>query len=358
MTSAQLLDRYRFNFRYHLAIGGMVLGLLLMYWFGVLVPAYQTNRYDIWLLILLLIVLFYLNFLYCWPWAIRSDMASRCRVAAIVVLSVVITDAMALLISVQFGDLSVNFAGFDLAALWSLFDGSVPNFYAYLLLPALINLGFSYTTYYIELTHGPFANRKTWLKELSDLRMAWRRAQLDPHLLDMHLVVLSAITRQSKVKAQQALDYTIRVVHFHIGGNDPGEQIRLADEIETVRSLLAIQRLRLGSKMTWHINVGKGLEQIAIMPMTVMVFAENQVRFAVLDNPAAPAVLEVGLRGGDLFMKARNRIRGIKARQGSGTGMANLQERLEASYAGRFQLHARVVGDWYEAQLTIHNIFA
>ncbi len=359
MSRFQIPDRYRFNYRYHLTIGSMVLGLLLMYWFGVLVPAHQTHRHDIWGLLILLVALFYANFLYAWPWSIKGETVAWQRVVAIVFLNLVIVLVVALWISLQYGGISVDFSEIGWAAgLLTLFDGSVSNFYAYITVPTLAILSLSFFTFYIEWTHGPFASRKDWQRQLADLRVAWRRAQLDPHLLDMHLVVLSAITRQSKVKAQQALDYTIRVVHFHVGGNDPGAKIRLTDEIETVRCLLEIQRIRLGQHMNWQLRVGEGLAQVEIMAMTIMVFAENQIRYAVLDDPARPAMLEVFLRHGQLFMKARNSVRRIKARHGSGTGMANLKDRLTDSFPGRFRLDVRADADWYEAELTINDIFA
>ena len=354
----RLPDRYRFNFRYHLAVGAMALVVLLIYWFGVLVPAHQTNRRDIWLMLLQLTVMFYVNFLKTWPWAIRDEVLKWHWVAGIVLLNLIFAVGIGLGISLQYGDLSVDFSDIGIAEIGSLFDGSVPNFYAYLLLPPLATLALSYMTFYIEWTYGPFANRKKWQRELLELRMAWRRAQLDPHLLDMHLVVLSAITRQSRIKAQQALDYTIKVVHFHIGGNDPGEKIKFVDEIESISCLREIQRIRIGEKLNWLFKIAPGLEQIEIIAMTVMVFAENQVRYAVLDCPTDAAVLEVSLQEGNLIISARNRINRVKPRHGSGTGMSNLEERLAYSYPGRVHLNSRMGGDRYEAQLTINDIFA
>lgn len=359
MAGFRLPDRYRFNFKYHLAIGSMVLSVLLVYWFGVLVPAHQTHRHDIWGLLIVLVVLFYGNFLNSWPWCIQGETLAWHRMAGIVFSNLFVASVVGLWVSFRYGGLSINFSEIGLAAgVLTLFDGSVSNFYAYLTLPVLAILALSFFTFYIEWTHGPFANRKDWQRQLAGLRMAWRRAQLDPHLLDMHLVVLSAVTRKSKAKAQQALDYTIRVVHFHIGGNEPGAKIRLVDEIETVRCVLEIQRIRFGQRMNWHFSVGDGLEQIEMMAMTIMVFVENQIRYAVLDDPEKPAVLEVGLRNGQLVITARNYVRRVKPRHGSGTGMANLKERLADSYPGRFRLESWTDGDCYTAELAINDIFA
>src|SRR5690606_32715036 len=155
--------------------------------------------------------------------------------------------------------------------------------------PLLLVLAASVVAFLVEWIFPPFANRERLYREVSQLRIAWRRAQLDPHLLDTHLVMLSVITRESHTKAQLALDYTIRVIQFYIGGNDPQAPIQFDDEVTCLRNLMEIQRLRHGDRLNWQLEIEGNITGIEITPMILMPLAENMVRYAVLNDPHLPA---------------------------------------------------------------------
>ncbi len=324
--------RYRFGWRHHLLVCLVALSGFLFYWYGTVRSVHPGHRDDIWVSLIINILLFYVNFLFLWPLAVSRGRWKRRRVAGIVLGNLVTLIVLSLGISMVFGDLELEWEGFEPSDVLSLVDGSIQNYAPYAF-PNLLSLVASLFAFRMELIYPMYANRGRILREFRQVRMAWRRAQLDPHLLDTHLLMLSVIARASKATAQAALEHTIRVVQFYIGGNDPQQPVRLVDEIGCIRHMIEIQRIRFGDTLNWRLEVEeRSLTGVFVIPMVVMPLAENMTRYAVLNDAEAPAIIRVRLIEGDLWVTSENRVRIENGRTGSGTGLSNLAERLRYAY--------------------------
>lgn len=348
--------RYRFGWIYH--IGVCLVGTFgfMFYWYGTVRPAHPSHRDDVWISLGISVLVFYVNFLFVWPRVVAKGRLRWRRIIAVVVCNLVGMIALSLAISGIFGNLEFDWEGFTLTEMLSLVDGSIRNYAPYAL-PSLLSLLASWAAFIIKWIYPLYANRAKIRHEIQQARLAWRRAQLDPHLLDTHLLMLSVITRESKDKAQLALDYTIRVVQFYVGGNDPEAPVKLVDEIECIRCMIEIQRIRHGAALNWQLEVEMGeLAGIAIIPMAVMPFAENMVRYAVLNRADAPAVMRVRLVDGNLSITTENLIRIEKGREGSGTGLSNLEERLCYAYPEKYRLRAWREGGWFYTEAVIFGL--
>lgn len=352
---ASLATRYRFGWKYHIAVVSISFLFFMGYWYGVVRHAHPSHRMDLWILAAVGFAVFYINFLVGWSLCMVNYQFRWQRVPFVVFANACLVVVLLLVLSAVFGNLSIDFTGFKLAYLYTLFDGSVRNAVPYFL-PMGGFLALSFVGFMVEWIYLPFANRDETERKIQQARQAWRRAQLDPHLLDTHLVMLSVITRESQTKAQLALDYTIKVIQFYIGGNDPGKPIKLAEEIECIASLIEIQRIRYGDALNWRLEIAGDVPDIAIIPMTLMPLAENMVRYAELNLAGAPAVMHVQMTDGDLFVTTENCIRIEEGRKSSGTGLSNLRERLEYAYPGRFRLNARNENGWYYVELVITGL--
>jgi len=345
--------RYRFGWAYHLRVCLVAFLGFLFYWYGAVRPAHPSHRDDVWVSLMISMPAFYINFLWVWPLVVSDERWQWGRVLLVIASNLVVMVALSLVISVVFGNLEIDWEGFTPKDVLSLVDGSVRNFAPYTL-PSVLSLLASWVAFIIERIYPPYANRGKIRREIQQARLAWRRAQLDPHLLDTHLLMLSVISRESKANVQAALDYTVRVVQFCVGGNDPEALVKLADEIECIRCVIEIQRLRYGTALNWQLEVEPAdLAGVSTIPMVAMPLAENMIRYAVLNQADAPAVIRVRLVGGNLWITSENRIRIQKGREGSGTGLSNLDERLRYAYPGRYRLRAWKEGDWFYTEIMI-----
>ncbi|PPK99142.1 hypothetical protein [Parapedobacter indicus] len=350
--------RYRFGWIYHLSVCLAALLCFLFYWYGAVRPAHPSHRADVWISLLISIPIFYINFLWVWPFTAAKGHLRWGRTLLVVTCNLLGMISLSVAISMILGNLEIDWEDFTPKDVFSLVDGSIRNFAPYAL-PNLLSLLASWVAFIIERIYPPYANRTKIRQEIQQARQAWRRAQLDPHLLDTHLLMLSVITRESKASVQLALDYTIRVVQFYIGGNDPRAPIKLVDEIECIRCMIEIQSIRYGAALNWKLEVDVDVDELAginTIPMVVIPLAENMIRYAVLNRADAPAVIRVRLAEEDLWITAENRIRIEKGREGSGTGLANLEERLQYAYPDRYRLATRKDDGWFYTEIVIFGI--
>lgn len=355
MSKRNLVERYRFGWRYHLLLNTVTLAGFSIFWYSTIRMAHPGNRNDIWIWLGIGLALFYVNFLWVWPWAVVKGRLNWLRLLLITIANIAVLIALPIALSVAAGSLTINLENAKPADILSLFNGSIRNFFPYTL-PFLLVLAASLVAFLMEWIFPSFANRDRHQKEVNQLRLAWRRAQLDPHLLDTHLVMLSVITRESQAKAQLALEYTIKVIQFYIGGNDPQAPIQLEEEVACLRSLIKIQRIRHDKQLNWQLEIEGDIAGISITPMILMPLAENMVRHATLNHPHVPAVIRIRVVEQNLFITTENHIRIHKGGRGSGTGLANLRERLNFVYPQQHRLAAWPHGDRFYVELAITGI--
>lgn len=105
------------------------------------------------------------------------------------------------------------------------------------------------------------------------------RAQLNPHFI---LNTLNAIDNLVNFgKPEDASYYLTQFTHvcWRAMENSRLEAISLADEVETLQSLLALEQLRLPDILNYKIEVEEGLDQekISMPPMLLQPFVENAI---------------------------------------------------------------------------------
>lgn len=355
MKQRTLMERYRFGWRYHLLVNAIALVGFITFWYTTIRVAHPGHRNDIWVSLALGAVVFYVNFLWVWPLAVVKNRLRWLRIVAIGAANLVVIVAFPIALSVMLGGLAIDLEDVKPADLLSLVDGSILNLFPYLM-PQLLVLVISMVAFLVEWIFPPFANKDEHEQETNRLRMAWRRAQLDPHLLDTHLVMLSVITRESQEKTQRAFELTTSVIQFYIGGNDPHAPILLEDEVMCLRNLMEIQRLRYGRRLNWHLEIEGDLAGILITPMVLMPLAENMIRYATLNHAHISAVIRVKAVEGNLYVSTENHIRIGNRRSGNGTGLTNLNERLSFVYPEQYSLSTRAEGGRFYVELEIAGI--
>jgi len=339
-------SRYGDGRKCHMVI--LVLGLLgfLLYWYGAVRFAFPSHHHDIWVSLAFNMVIYYVNFQYIWPKVLTRIRWRWARVLGAITGNLLFIIAFPICLSLLVGNLEFDSENFTGKALWSLVNGTVSNFVSYVL-PNLLSLLASWMAFVIE----------SFYAGIQEARAAWRRAQLDPHLLDTHLSMLSVLTVESPEKVPQVLQYTNRVVHFCIGSNDPQACIQLVDEIECIGCMIKTQHIRYGDALNWRLEVDTAdLKGVEIIPMVVMPLAENMIRYGVLNRAYVPAVIRVQVVEGSLRVTTENQIYMKKGRKSNGTGLSNLRERLQYAYPDRYQLVAREDNGWFYTELVIAGI--
>ncbi len=116
--------------------------------------------------------------------------------------------------------------------------------------------------------------------ELERAELRALRAQVNPHFLFNTLNTIAALIRENPEAAE---DVTTRLadVFRHALTASGREHTRLADELEFLRSLLAIERVRFGDRLRVVEDVESGLDDVLVPGLLFQPLVENAVRYAV-----------------------------------------------------------------------------
>jgi len=166
------------------------------------------------------------------------------------------------------------------------------------------------------------------------------RAQVEPHFLFNTLANVSALIERDPAAARALVDDLARHLRATLR-HARAETTTLGEELDVTASLLAIMKRRLGDRLQWRFDVPDALRAATVAPMLVQPLVENAVKHGI-EPAAGGGAIEVRARRDDdgaLVVEVADTGCGLDATGGggparaeSGTGLANLAERLRAIY--------------------------
>jgi len=118
-----------------------------------------------------------------------------------------------------------------------------------------------------------------------------------------------------------------------------GNGSTLGRELALVRAYLDVQQVRMGRRLTVHVDVPESLRDRPFPPMMLISLVENAIKHGL--NPLAEGgsiSLAATERDGMLDVSVSDSGRGIGDNLGSGVGLANIRGRLLALYGPRAEL--------------------
>ncbi len=178
-------------------------------------------------------------------------------------------------------------------------------------------------------------------KQLLGARLQLLQAQVEPHFLFNTLANVQHLTTADPPRAAQMLGSLIRYLRAALP--QMREQTStLARETSMVEAYLDIQRVRMGERLAFAIDVPAALATRPMPPMMLISLVENAVRHGI-DPLAAGGRIDVVAResGGVVRVDVRDTGAGLSEHAGFGIGLANIRERLATLYgaAGRLTMH-------------------
>ena len=178
----------------------------------------------------------------------------------------------------------------------------------------------------------------------AELRML--RTQIDPHFLFNSLNSISALT---SIDPQAARGMTLQLSNFlrRSLGMDAQRKVPLHEEIALVQAFLAIEQVRFGARLRFEHAIGEGAGQCLLPPMLLQPLVENAVKHGIGKRLDGGLVRIVAERAGSLLrIRVENDVDEDDALQpvlqraaGCGIGLANVRQRLLATYAHEASVH-------------------
>ncbi len=331
--------RYRISIKWHF-IGGIV--LFIFYWLYKVCVAGDKfgNNADFLVLLFFHIPLFYLNALVILPRVFKYNRlviyrALYCLLLETIVLLLVMTG-----LSLIFGGLTIDV---DLSKSWVIDIGNS----LLMIFPYIFSLILSVAYYAVLFYAQGYFQSKSENADLEEsihiYKQAWRKAQLNPHLLGNLMSALRHITIHTPKKAPKAMGIVIEIMRYYVE-NSPRPYIPLVEEMDQVKNLISLNELRFERNSEIQFDIKCEMEEVMIIPMLLVPLVENIFNYAVLGDSNYPAKIHGSLLPGSYYFYTENWVMTKKPNESTGSGLTNLQDRLNYFYPDRHSFEYGMVG--------------
>ena len=202
------------------------------------------------------------------------------------------------------------------------------------------------------------ANREARALQLSELQRAAvqaelksLQAQVEPHFLYNTLANTRYLARHAPERAVEMLDHLIAYLRTALPDMRTSSST-LARECELAGHYLALMEIRFGCRLSTRIECPEALGDLPVPPMMLMSLVENAVQHGVEPKPGTVCVsVAAAMRGdGRLGIVVRDDGAGLQQGRaaellGSGLGLRNVRERLQALYGRQAAFELRQAAD-------------
>ncbi len=168
--------------------------------------------------------------------------------------------------------------------------------------------------------------------ELMQARLQLLRAQVEPHFLFNTLSVVHALSRRDRAATTDLLDHLIRYFAAALP-RLRGNEVALWEELELVEAYLAIYRARMGTRLTYEIDMVEGLRHLKVPSMVLLTLVENALKHGVSPTVEGGRIrVSASCEHDRLSLSVADSGRGLDVRLGRGIGLANIRQRLVMMY--------------------------
>lgn len=168
------------------------------------------------------------------------------------------------------------------------------------------------------------------------------QAQIEPHFLFNTLSNISGMIRSNPEGAETTLEHLTTLLRATLRRTRE-QQTTLADEAEILASYLAIQSIRMGTRLQYDIQMPNNARSIALAPLLLQPIVENAVLHGIDPLEEGGRIdIRASVASGELAIEIIDTGPGLgttsTARKPAGVGLSNVRERLKALYGERASL--------------------
>lgn len=193
------------------------------------------------------------------------------------------------------------------------------------------------------------------------LEMNFLRAQINPHFLyNMLFSIRCTVEIGKSGQAVQMIEAFTDLLKSTLKAT--GDTIPLADEFESTRKYLVVQKLRYGEKVHYEMDLGEGTGACMVPPLILQPLVENAIFHGLEAKESADMVVVASaFEGGDLVLTVTDDGAGMDARtlekvrrraldggretEGDSIGLANVHSRIRLNYGAGYGLALDSVPD-------------
>ncbi|MFM2388310.1 MAG: hypothetical protein RL660_3067 [Bacteroidota bacterium] len=197
------------------------------------------------------------------------------------------------------------------------------------------------------------ANNKLLLQQLESANL---KAQLNPHFLFNSLNNAYGISLNEPARAPEYILSLAQLMRYQLESTKH-EQVLLQQEIDFVKNYVALEKERIGKRCDINFECSVTIEQqnsLTIMPMVFMAFVENAVKHGTASIDKSFINIDLSGAGNTIDCVIENSVPQHKTKiESTGTGLANIQKRLQLVYPHKHTLSVSHTSTTYKVSISI-----
>jgi LytS/YehU family sensor histidine kinase len=178
------------------------------------------------------------------------------------------------------------------------------------------------------------------------------RYQLNPHFLFITLNSISTLVLLKQAEPANAMLSRLSAFLRYTLANEPTAQVTLAQEIETLKLYLDIEKMRFEERLRPHFAIDPAVSRARLPSLLLQPLIENAIKYAVTpQEEGADITISAQLAGQNVRITVSDTGAGLSAdptdpttgvaTESTGVGLANIRDRLAQAFGDqqRFDVH-------------------
>jgi signal transduction histidine kinase len=160
------------------------------------------------------------------------------------------------------------------------------------------------------------------------------QAQIEPHFLFNTLANVRQLYRSSVSDGESMMDHLIAYLRCAMDDLRV-EQSSVVKEMDVAMHYLSIMKIRMGERLSYHFSIAESLQRHPFPPAMLISLVENAIKHGFADSDSGEITMSATRDGQALRVTVADNGAGFSSVGGTGMGLSNIRQRLEAMYGAR-----------------------
>jgi hypothetical protein len=170
------------------------------------------------------------------------------------------------------------------------------------------------------------------------------QAQIEPHFLFNTLANVRHLYRSSVDAGEEMMDHLI--VYLRSTLEDlRSDASTVGKEMDLILHYLAIMKIRMGDRLSYGFIIPDTLAQHAFPPAMLISLVENSIKHGLHDRANGKLTVSCEREGQHVRVTVADNGAGFSSVEGTGVGLSNIRQRLEAMYGSRAWLEVGALAE-------------
>ena len=175
-------------------------------------------------------------------------------------------------------------------------------------------------------------------KEALEANLRLLQAQVEPHFLFNTLSNILSLIDTNPANGKSMLVDLIHYLRTSLSRTFP-DLITLDREIDMIRAYLNIQKIRMGERLHFRVELPDNIREHPFPPMLLQPLVENAVKHGLEPKMEGGEIMIQAAEAGDrIRIEVRDTGLGFSSFEGTGVGIENVKERIRLLYGGKGRL--------------------